>query len=1214
MQRHLFVSCKLNNCFNCNFCEKSFSTELKKDQHEDRMHHFGGAYFNKITNAFRCEVFQHEFQNERSVEGAFINLRLPLLNLLRFYLRRRKLIKYRLVVDGLILKTDGTQSTVPMRTTTRSFLMGDFHYLPDSIQEDKLEILNRQEGILARTGSGETLLGITAVRVELGQCDIFGGSSKFLEIADIKKIPGSEYLYNCESDNNLCFYHCVSQHLANVRNMSFDDIYQQLKFKKVAMNISKIRFFEKANDALNIGVNVFILDGKMVYPGHKSIFSDERTKINLLLIPTKNEDVLNDDITHHYVLILNLNKFLEKQHGLTGQRNRKNVVYCENCLLCYTSTEKLKTHQELCFLNKQQKVSIPKQGDITKFKNFLKQFPFPYIGFCDFEAILRPQDRKENTNCENCRLGNPIKMCNHSTHVLNNHIPVGYSLLFVDKNHKIVYQKQGHGNNCMASFFADLNQAADMLLPLMNKESKLEPWNDWWEDKFNTATSCHICHQPFSNTHFDYQKVKDHDHHSGEPLGAAHNKCNRLRRYKQKLVIYVHNLAGYDSHFLLQNFDLQDPKASQNMRAIPINSQKFRTLEFSKFLFLDSLALLDAPLDKLVDNLLVDGIPELKILRNSLIYKNNTQRKLLLRKGIFPYEWCDSYNKLISTTEFPPHEVFYSHLKESNISDDDYQHGRKTYEIFQCKNMLDYMKLYCFLDTILLAECIMRFRQEIIEEFGLCCENYISLPQLAFDCMLKFTKAEIEQMSDPDMIYMIESNIRGGVSYVNTRHVNVQNTNDSLTYLDINNLYGYVQQHKMPVSDYKWLTREEIDKIDWEWLNVDGEYGMIIECDLDFDEDLHEFTSDFPFCPETLNIFYPDLSEYSQRCLNVISGPKKAQRYHSTKLCGTFRNKTKYVTHVNNLQFYLRKGMILKKVHRVLRFRQEAFIQSFIFKISKRRRLAKTEFERTINKLIINATFGKWLQNVRKHIDVKLVTKLKFAQKWIGTPEFISYRIINENLIAIFLRKKEIKLDRNYLVGFTILELSKLTMFQTYYNVIEPFLWYTKCSIVMSDTDSFILHVKDRSTDDVVWALRRIMDFSNYPKDHPFYDTSCKQVPGKLKNETPDDEIMEIVAPKSKCYFLRLKYKPENIKKCKGVTKAKTQKLQLQQYKNCIYSKTAIKTNITNISVKNHQIRTTLLNKICMTSFDDKRHLLNCGVHSVPHGSIFAGEKCKKCV
>ena len=176
MWRHLYLACKQGNGFKCGICPARFHTELEKDLHEEKNHQIGGAYFNRIMNAFRCEIYEHVFGQENSVEGAFVNCRLPLLHLLQFYLRRRKLLKYRLVVDGLILKTDGTNSVVPMRTTTRRLLMGDYGYLEDSIQEDKREILNRHEGLLARTGSGESLLGIKAIRVELGQCDIFGGA------------------------------------------------------------------------------------------------------------------------------------------------------------------------------------------------------------------------------------------------------------------------------------------------------------------------------------------------------------------------------------------------------------------------------------------------------------------------------------------------------------------------------------------------------------------------------------------------------------------------------------------------------------------------------------------------------------------------------------------------------------------------------------------------------------------------------------------------------------------------------------------------------------------------------------------------------------------------------------------------------------------------------------------------------------------------------
>ena len=599
MWRHLYLTCKNGDGFKCGLCPQKFPSENEKDQHESSHHQIGGAYFRRLTNAFRCEIYEHAFNQENSVEGAFMNCRVPLLHLLQLYLKRRKLLKYRLVVDGLIQKTDGSQSTVPMRTTTRRLLLGDYRYLEDAIFEDRREILNRQEGILARTGSGESLLGITAVRVELGQCDIFGGSG-LMKKADLTKIPGYEYLIDIKKDDELCFYRCVahalrlalkSNEIPNVTSHLETFMFRELKFEKRAMKLSKIKFFEKANALGQFGVNVFYHEGKMVYPIYRSIFKDHRMKINLLLISDYDQnqvetDSLDSENQSHFVLINDLNQFMSKNISITGTKMRQNVRFCENCLLCFYSQTKLKTHQELCFQNKEQKVRIPKKGSVTEFKNHLKKYPSPFIGFCDFEAILEKRNRASNKSCLSCQEGQSIKNCDHATHVINDHIPVGFSLLFVDNNLNIVYMKQGHGENCMSQFFKALNEAGNSLIPLMNKEAKLKPWNEKWEKHFLEAEFCHICEQPFNDFDFDLQRVRDHDHFSGQPMGVAHNKCNRLRRVPKKLTIYVHNLAGYDSHFLLHNFEKNSSFHKENMRAIPINSQKFRTLEFSKFLFL----------------------------------------------------------------------------------------------------------------------------------------------------------------------------------------------------------------------------------------------------------------------------------------------------------------------------------------------------------------------------------------------------------------------------------------------------------------------------------------------------------------------------------------------------------------------------------------------------------------------------------------------------
>jgi len=189
-------------------------------------------------------------------------------------------------------------------------------------------------------------------------------------------------------------------------------------------------------------------------------------------------------------------------------------------------------------------------------------------------------------------------------------------------------------------------------------------------------------------------------------------------------------------------------------------------------------------------------------------------------------------------------------------------------------------------------------------------------------------------------------------------------------------------------------------------------------------------------------------------------------------------------------------------------------------------------------------------------------------------------------------------------------------MFRIFYDVILPRLGGPEnVSIAFSDTDSMVLHSKILSKEEVLKRIAGIMDFSNQNLLSPLYNIDNKKVPGFMKDEHPDTEIVELIAPKSKCYVLRLKGEGNEIfqKRCKGVTKAKIRNIGINEFARCIKEKIKIKGEMSNISAKNNVLRTLLVNKVCMSSFDDKRYLLECGIHSVPHGSLLTNETCTEC-
>ena len=223
------------------------------------------------------------------------------------------------------------------------------------------------------------------------------------------------------------------------------------------------------------------------------------------------------------------------------------------------------------------------------------------------------------------------------------------------------------------------------------------------------------------------------------------------------------------------------------------------------------------------------------------------------------------------------------------------------------------------------------------------------------------------------------------------------------------------------------------------------------------------------------------------------------------------------------------------------------------------------------------------------------------AMKHGSSPLYKGMLICGEDLSISFFRKKKIRMRQCWGVGFSILEISKYIMQRLYYKEILPRLGAGNVSVVMSDTDSFLLEVKGWNEDEIMEKLRDVMDFSNLDKNHPLYDISRCREPGYLKNEMPGADILEVVALKSKTYSIRAKGRVTK-NKAKGVVKKIKNAIPFSQYKKCLKKISDVEITQNTLRSRNHINQMMRSHKIAFSSFDDKRFLL-CPKHSAPYGS-----------
>ena len=326
--------------------------------------------------------------------------------------------------------------------------------------------------------------------------------------------------------------------------------------------------------------------------------------------------------------------------------------------------------------------------------------------------------------------------------------------------------------------------------------------------------------------------------------------------------------------------------------------------------FIDSFKFLSGSLDKLVESGKEgcedpsENFPTIK-----KYFPENCG--LLLRKGVYPYEYFTDPSKMLEE-ELPLKEEFYSKLRLEGIKDEEYEHTQNVYKTFKCKNLADYTKLYCLSDVLLLADIWKVFSGETLKTYGLDPGHYITLRSLSWDAMLKYTEAELELISDPTIHQHIESSIHGGISMIVKRYSHANNRYLSETYnpkkpyvyilyLDKNNLYCYAMSQPLPVSGFRFATEEEILNVDVSNL-LPGFYNV----NLEYLEELHDLHNDFPCTPE-------HIGEGNARCL--LSG---------------LNDKENYYVHYRLLETYLRLGLKLKKVNSIIYFREEAFMKPYI--------------------------------------------------------------------------------------------------------------------------------------------------------------------------------------------------------------------------------------------------------------------------------------------
>ena len=293
--------------------------------------------------------------------------------------------------------------------------------------------------------------------------------------------------------------------------------------------------------------------------------------------------------------------------------------------------------------------------------------------------------------------------------------------------------------------------------------------------------------------------------------------------------------------------------------------------------------------------------------------------------------------------------------------------------------------------------------------------------------------------------------------------------------------------------------------------------------------------------------------------------------------------------HIKSLKEALNHGLKLKKVHRIIEFNQEAWLKPYIDMNTELRKLAKDGFEKDLFKLMNNAVFGKTMENVRKHRDIKLVTTDKKGNKLVSEPNYDTINYISEDLSIIEMKRTKVKMNKPIYLGLSILDISKILMYEFWYDYMKP-KFDDNVKLCYMDTDSFIINIKTEDFyKDIAKDVEKRFDMSNYEVDRPLPTGKNKKVIGLMKDELGGGIITEFVALRPKTYSYLTDDCKEN-KKAKGTRKCGIKRMiKFDDYKKCMLNSEVILKSQQTFKRKGHDVYTENINKIALSSNDDKR-------------------------
>ena len=553
--------------------------------------------------------------------------------------------------------------------------------------------------------------------------------------------------------------------------------------------------------------------------------------------------------------------------ALTITSNHKEDFYCLNCFHSYRTENKLEAHKKICENHDYCYVEMPtKNNNIIKYNHGEKSMKLPFVIYADLECLLE----KMSTCINDLNESSTTKINKHTP---SGYSIFTHCSFYESKNKLNYYRGKDCIKKFSKDLREHASKIIDYekkkMIPLTIEEKIYQnkqkicyickkEFNNNEKKNYKVRDHCHytgkyrgaahnICNLRFRvpkeipivfhngsiyDYHFIIKELVKEFEGNFECLGENTEKYITFsvpikKKIENKDLEITYKIKFIDSYrFMSLSLSKLVDKLSEgihNNKCFDCKSNLYYVQITTARPMAEHSSLERSPLERKNEKLLLKSFncdsyykkkfnkDLIKKFKNTYSFCNNDLNKfaLLLRKGVYPYECTDTWERF-SEISLPSKEDFYSNLNMEDISDIDYRHANNVFKVFKLENLGDYHDLYVQSDTLLLSDVFNNFRDMCLKEYELDPAHFLSLPGLAWQACLKKANIGLELLTDYDMLLMVEEGIRGGICHsihryakANNKYMKNYNNNEEsfyIQYLDANNLYGWAMSKKLPVN------------------------------------------------------------------------------------------------------------------------------------------------------------------------------------------------------------------------------------------------------------------------------------------------------------------------------------------------------------------------------------------------------------------------------